>query len=104
VHQSLYLWSKAALPSYILAVLGDRMETAHSVEGRVPFLDYHVVELVRDLPIAQEVRGLTEKYVLREAARPVRRGSRRRGAGGHVGARLLGGPPHRRFWWYRFPV
>jgi asparagine synthase (glutamine-hydrolysing) len=52
-------------------VLGDRMEMAHSVEGRVPFLDHHVVELVRDLPVAQKIRGMTEKYVLREAARPV---------------------------------
>jgi asparagine synthase (glutamine-hydrolysing) len=71
VNQSLYLWSKTALPNYILAVLGDRMEMAHSVEGRVPFLDHHVVELVRDLPVAQKIRGMTEKYVLREAARPV---------------------------------
>jgi asparagine synthase (glutamine-hydrolysing) len=71
VNQSLYLWSKVALPSYILAVLGDRMEMAHSVEGRVPFLDHRVVELVRDLPISQKIRGMTEKYVLREAARPV---------------------------------
>jgi asparagine synthase (glutamine-hydrolysing) len=52
VNQSLYLRSKAMLPNYILTVLGDRMEMAHSVEGRVPFLDHHVVELVRDLPIS----------------------------------------------------
>jgi asparagine synthase (glutamine-hydrolysing) len=50
VNQALYLWSKAALPNYILAVLGDRMEMAHPVEGRMPFFDHHVVELVRDLP------------------------------------------------------
>jgi asparagine synthase (glutamine-hydrolysing) len=71
VNQALYLWSKSALPNYILAVLGDRMEMAHSVEGQVPFLDHHVVELVRDLPVSQKIRGMTEKYVLREAARPV---------------------------------
>jgi asparagine synthase (glutamine-hydrolysing) len=71
LHQSLYLWSKAMLPNYVLTVLGDRMEMAHSVEGRLPFLDHHVVELVRDLPISQKIRGMTEKYVLREAARPV---------------------------------
>jgi asparagine synthase (glutamine-hydrolysing) len=71
INQSLYMWSKAGLPNFILAVLGDRMEMAHSVEGRVPFLDHHVFGLVRDFPISQKIRGLTEKYVLREAARPV---------------------------------
>jgi asparagine synthase (glutamine-hydrolysing) len=71
VNQSLYLWSKSVLPSYVLAVLGDRMEMAHSLEGRLPFLDHHVVELARDLPISQKIRGMTEKHVLREAARPV---------------------------------
>jgi asparagine synthase (glutamine-hydrolysing) len=52
-------------------MLGDRMEMAHSIEGRVPFLDHHVIELVREFPVAQKIRGMTEKYVLREAARPV---------------------------------
>ena len=37
VHQSLYLWSKTLLPTYILIVLGDRMEMAHSVEGEYLF-------------------------------------------------------------------
>jgi asparagine synthase (glutamine-hydrolysing) len=71
VHQSLYLWSKIMLPNYILSVLGDRMEMANSVEGRVPFLDHRVVELARSLPVSLKLRGMTEKYVLREAARPV---------------------------------
>ena len=57
VNQSLYLWSKAMLPSYVLTVLGDRMEMAHSVEGRLPFLDHHVVELARDLPVVAEDPG-----------------------------------------------
>jgi asparagine synthase (glutamine-hydrolysing) len=71
VHQSLYLWGKSQLNNYVLAMLGDRMEMAHSVEGRVPFLDHHVVELVRSLPVRQKIRGMTEKYVLREATRSV---------------------------------
>src|SRR5262245_42786477 len=71
VNQSLYLWSKSHLPNYVLTVLGDRMEMAHSIEGRVAFLDHHVVELVRSLPVAQKIRGMTEKYVLREATRSV---------------------------------
>jgi asparagine synthase (glutamine-hydrolysing) len=71
VHQSLYLWSKTLLPSYILTLLGDRMEMAHSIEGRVPFLDHHVVEVIRSQPVTQKINGMTEKYVLREAVRDV---------------------------------
>ena len=52
-------------------MLGDRMEMAHSVEGRVPFLDHHVVEVVRSQPVNQKIRGMTEKYLLREAAKPL---------------------------------
>ena len=71
VHQSLYLWSKTLLPGYILTMLGDRMEMAHSVEGRVPFLDHHLVELTRSQPVTQKIHGMTEKYVLRESVRDV---------------------------------
>jgi asparagine synthase (glutamine-hydrolysing) len=71
VNVSLYLWSKTLLPNYILAMLGDRMEMAHSVEGRVPFLDHHVVEVIRSQPVSQKIHGMTEKYVLREAVRDV---------------------------------
>lgn len=71
VHRAMYLWAKATFPNYILCVLGDRMEMAHSVEGRVPFLDHPLVELARGLPVRCLMRGLTDKYVLREAARPV---------------------------------
>jgi asparagine synthase (glutamine-hydrolysing) len=71
VHQSLYLWSKTLLPTYILTVLGDRMEMAHSIEGRVPFLDHHLVEVIRSQPVRQKINGMTEKFVLREAVRDV---------------------------------
>jgi asparagine synthase (glutamine-hydrolysing) len=71
LNQSLYLWAKTGLPTYILTMLGDRMEMAHSIEGRVPFLDHHVVEVLRSQPVSQKIRGMTEKYVLREAVRDV---------------------------------
>jgi asparagine synthase (glutamine-hydrolysing) len=71
LNQSLYLWAKSTLPHYILVVLGDRMEMAHSIEGRVPFLDHHVVQYLAQLPVALKIRGLTEKYILREAVRDV---------------------------------
>jgi asparagine synthase (glutamine-hydrolysing) len=70
VHQSLYLWCKTILPNYLLRRLGDGVEMAHSIEGRLPFLDHKVVELVCNMPVALKIRGLTEKYVLREAAKP----------------------------------
>jgi asparagine synthase (glutamine-hydrolysing) len=69
LHQSLYLWSKTVMVNYILTMLGDRMEMAHSIEGRVPFLDHKLVELIASLPVNQKIRGMTEKYVLREAVR-----------------------------------
>jgi asparagine synthase (glutamine-hydrolysing) len=71
LHQSLYLWSKTRLPNYLLTILGDRMEMAHSIEGRVPFLDHYLVELVRSQPTAQKIRGASHKYVLREAMRGI---------------------------------
>ncbi len=71
VNQSLYLWAKTVLPNYILSNLGDRMEMAHSVEGRVPFLDHELVECVARMPIARKILGTTEKNILREATKPV---------------------------------
>ena len=71
VNQSLYVWGKTMLPNYILSNLGDRMEMAHSVEGRLPFLDHHVVEAVAKMPVSVKINGMTEKWLLRESARPV---------------------------------
>src|SRR4029453_2434658 len=63
--------AKDPRPGHIPPVLGDRMEMARSIEGRVSFLDHEVVELICSMPVEQKIRGMTEKYVLREAARPV---------------------------------
>jgi asparagine synthase (glutamine-hydrolysing) len=68
VLQSAYLWTRLALAGYILRTLGDGTEMAHSVEGRVPFLDHHLFEFARTLPPSWS-RG--DKHVLREALRPV---------------------------------
>ena len=69
VNQSSYLWAKTHLTNYILSILGDRMEMAHSIEGRVPFLDHHLVEFARQLPVSDKIRFMKEKYVLREAVK-----------------------------------
>lgn len=70
LHQSLYLHAKLTLPNAMLRGLGDRSEMAHSIEGRVPMLDHPLVELAASLPPSVKVRGVVEKHVLREAARP----------------------------------
>jgi asparagine synthase (glutamine-hydrolysing) len=46
------------------------MEMAHSIEGRTPFLDHHLVEAIGTMPADVKIRDGVEKYVLREAARP----------------------------------
>jgi asparagine synthase (glutamine-hydrolysing) len=69
LNQALYLWGKVLLPNYILTALGDRVEMAHSVEGRVPFLDHLVAEYAARLPVSYKIHGMREKYVLREAVR-----------------------------------
>jgi len=67
--QSLYLWARSILPNYIL--FAERLEMAHSIEVRLPFLDHHFVETARSLPTSMLLRGKTEKYVLREAVKDV---------------------------------
>jgi asparagine synthase (glutamine-hydrolysing) len=71
VDQSSYLWTRLSLANYILRTLGDGTEMAHSVEGRLPFLDHHLFEFARRLPIGLKIRGDVEKYILREAVRPL---------------------------------
>ncbi len=45
----------------------DRNSMAHSIEARVPFLDYRLVQFVFSLPSDQLIRDGTTKMVLREA-------------------------------------
>jgi asparagine synthase (glutamine-hydrolysing) len=56
------------LSNYLLSSQGDRMAMAHAVEGRFPFLDYRVVEFATRVPPFYRLRGLKDKFILREAA------------------------------------
>jgi asparagine synthase (glutamine-hydrolysing) len=49
----------------------DRMSSAWSVESRLPFLDYRLVEFLLGLPERLKLRGGRSKIVLREAMRGV---------------------------------
>ena len=57
------------LSNYLLSSQGDRMAMAHSVEGRYPFLDHRVIEFSARLPSRLKLNGLTEKFILKQAAR-----------------------------------
>ncbi|HKB03087.1 MAG TPA: asparagine synthase C-terminal domain-containing protein, partial [Gemmataceae bacterium] len=49
----------------------DRNSMAFSLESRVPFLDYRVVEFALSLPAEYKIRGTWTKWVLRKAAADV---------------------------------
>ncbi len=66
--QDQYLEIRTLLSGYLLSSQGDRMLMAHSVEGRFPFLDRHVVDLSNALPASYKLRGLDEKHVLKRAS------------------------------------
>jgi asparagine synthase (glutamine-hydrolysing) len=65
------LRSVAFRPLPIFLRVEDRNSMAHSVEARLPFMDYRVVELAFSLPSSWKVRAPWNKYVLREAMRGV---------------------------------
>jgi asparagine synthase (glutamine-hydrolysing) len=44
------------------------MGMAHAVEGRFPFLDHRLIEFCNRLPARSKLRGLNEKYLLKQAA------------------------------------
>lgn len=62
----LYHDLKVYLPS--LLHLEDRASMSHSLESRLPLLDYRLVEFLATVPPDQKVHGLTPKYLLRDAA------------------------------------
>lgn len=68
VHKRSYLDVKLRMTDHLLGDHGDRMTMAASVEGRYPFLDLDFVRLAMDVPPAEKLRQLEEKYVLKQAA------------------------------------
>ncbi|KPD11757.1 asparagine synthase (glutamine-hydrolyzing) [Phaeobacter sp. 11ANDIMAR09] len=70
IHQRSYLDFKLRLGDHLLGDHGDRMLMANSVEGRFPFLDRDLVQLVTQIPPDQLLHGFEEKHVLKQAAKP----------------------------------
>ena len=64
-----YLEMRTLLHGYLLNSQGDRMFSAHGVEGRFPYLDHHVIEFLAGVPERFRLRGLKDKAILRETFR-----------------------------------
>lgn len=64
-----YIWIKTQFESQVLGWAGDRVDMAHSLEARPPFLDHHLAEFAVTLPPLLRARGRRDKFVLREAMR-----------------------------------
>jgi len=56
------------MPVDILGFLGDRVEMAHSLEVRVPFLDHKLYDVAKAIPVDFKMRNGLEKAVVRDAA------------------------------------
>jgi len=72
--QSVTRLSLAELESINLPMLlrfEDRNSMAHSIESRVPFLDYRLVSFVLSLPTNHKIKKGVTKYVLREAMKNI---------------------------------
>jgi asparagine synthase (glutamine-hydrolysing) len=71
VRRSAQAWMASALAQYILRTLGDAMEMAHGIEGRVPFLDPRVADAALAISPEVLVAGEIDKPVLRAAVQDV---------------------------------
>ncbi len=61
-----YLEMNLFLSNYLLSSQGDRIAMAHSVEMRLPFLDYRIIEYMSKVPAHYKIYGLNEKYILKK--------------------------------------
>jgi asparagine synthase (glutamine-hydrolysing) len=64
--QMLYIDTRTNLPDDLLLV-GDKTSMANSLEVRVPFLDYRLVEFIESLPPRLKLNGFTGKYLHKRA-------------------------------------
>ena len=64
--QMLYIDTRANLPDDLLMV-ADKTSMANSLEVRVPFLDYRLIEFIESLPPKLKLKGMTGKYLHKKA-------------------------------------
>ncbi len=62
-----YLEIGIFMSNYLLSSQGDRVAMAHSVELRPPYLDHRLMNFMGRVPPQQRIKGLSEKYLLKES-------------------------------------
>jgi asparagine synthase (glutamine-hydrolysing) len=67
--QAQYLETTLFLSNYLLSSQGDRVAMAHGVEIRPPYLDHRLIEFMARVPAVLKIKGLNEKYLLKETLR-----------------------------------
>jgi asparagine synthase (glutamine-hydrolysing) len=68
LNQSLYVGYKVMLAGLLMISKGDRIAMNASVETRYPYLDDDVIRFCADLAPDYKLRGMTEKWILRQVA------------------------------------
>ena len=61
-----YLEMKIFLSNYLLSSQGDRVAMAHSLEIRMPYLDFRIIEFMSKVPSYLKIVGLNEKSLLKK--------------------------------------
>ncbi len=62
-----YLEMDIFMTNYLLSSQGDRVAMANSLELRLPFLDYRVIDFAATLSPSWKIKALNEKYILKKA-------------------------------------
>jgi asparagine synthase (glutamine-hydrolysing) len=62
-----YLEMVIFLSNYLLSSQGDRVAMAHSLEIRLPYLDYRILDFMGQVPSKMKIMGLNEKHILKKA-------------------------------------
>jgi asparagine synthase (glutamine-hydrolysing) len=68
LNRSLYVGYKVMLAGLLLVSKGDRIAMHSSIETRYPFLDDDVIQFCSEVAPEYKLKGLTEKWLLRQVA------------------------------------
>lgn len=66
-HKILYIELKHRLPELLLLRV-DKITMANSIEARVPFLDFRIVEFAFNIPLSLKIKNGVHKYILKKSA------------------------------------